>query len=472
MFDGDGGRARVERPVPLLTTLWWTPLAFVVLAVLLLFITPLFVARRVAPLRFALNNVSAPARVALNDLEAGFASQLLVRAHQIAPNDSAAVASTSTLEADERQLEALVSQMGPDAAARLRDLSNLVRPWLADGAPAAGAMNAIRARDLFATAERLDTYLVNRANGQAAEVRRIEHYDVVAATILAPIALVSILFVMWAGNRVQSFARAAARERAEVIRAADARAALLRGVTHDVKNPLGAAAGYAPLLEEGVVGPLAEPQRTMIERIRRLLGMSVETITDLLELARADAGGLHIEYAETDLSRLAAEAVEDHQGVARDHKLTVEPSSQPTPLVTDPLRVRQILSNLLSNAIKYTPPGGTIAVRVARQPQSAGGRVGVEVRDTGPGIPAELRSHVFEEFFRVQPATAAARGNGLGLAISRRIARLLGGDVTYRDAEPHGSIFTLWLEPRAHEQKPTSARPRDARGPQSRSPAP
>jgi signal transduction histidine kinase len=439
--------------------------------VLLLFITPLFVAWRVAPLRSALNNVSAPARVTLNDLEAGLASQLLVRAHQIAPNDTAAVASLPHLDDEERQLEVLIPQIGPGASARLRDLRNLVRPWLADGASDTAAMNAVRARDVFATAEQLDKYLVDRANAQSAEVRRIEHYNVVAAMVLAPIALVSILFVMWAGNRLQSFARAAARERAEVIRAADARAALLRGVTHDVKNPLGAAAGYAQLLEDGIVGPLADPQRTIVERIRRLLGTSVETITDLLELARADAGGLHIEYAEADLSRMAAEAVEDHQGVARDHNLSIEPSSQPTPLVTDPLRVRQILSNLLSNAIKYTPPGGTIAVRIVRQPESAGGRVGVEVRDDGPGIPAELRSHVFEEFFRVRPATAAARGNGLGLAISRRIARLLGGDVTYRDAEPHGSIFTLWLEPRARDLRPASATSRESQGPQGRSPS-
>ena len=439
---------------------------------LLLFVTPLFVARRVAPLRYALNNVSAPARVTLNDLEAGFASQLLVRAHEIAPNDTAAVATLGHLDDDERQLEVLVPQMGPEAARRLHDLSTLVRPWLADGESGAAAMSAVRARDVFATAERLDTYLVDRANAEAAEVRRIEHYNVVAATILAPIALVSILFVMWAGSRVQSFARAAARERAEVIRASDARAALLRGVTHDVKNPLGAAAGYAQLLEEGIVGPLADPQRTIIQRIRRLLGTAVETITDLLELARADAGGLHLEYAEADLSRMAAEAVDDHRGVARDHTLTVEPSSEPTPLVTDPLRVRQILSNLLSNAIKYTPPGGRIAVRIVRQPPSAGGRVGVEVRDSGPGIPAELRSHVFEEFFRVQQAAAPARGNGLGLAISRRIARLLGGDVTYRDAEPHGSIFTLWLEPRARDQRAQPATSRDAAGPPGQSPAP
>ncbi|MFI5228274.1 MAG: sensor histidine kinase [Gemmatimonadales bacterium] len=443
-----------------------------VLAVVLLFITPLAVANRVTPIRNELTNVTGPARVALNDLEAGFASQLLVRGHEIAANDSAAVATREHLDHDERELEFLVPQMGLAATAQLHDLSTLVRDWLADGGAGAARSSAVRARDVFATAERLDSLIVQRSNAQRAETRRLEHYNVVAAAVLAPIALFSILLIIWAGNRVQSFANAAARERAEVLRAADARAALLRGVTHDVKNPLGAAAGYAQLLEEGLVGPLTEPQRQMMRRIQRLVGMSVQTITDLLELARADAGGLHLEYAETDLAPIAAEVVDDHQGAAREHSVTIEAANESAPIVTDPLRVRQILSNLVSNAIKYTPAGGSVAVRVVHEPNASGGRVGVEVRDTGPGIPAELRSHVFEEFFRVRPATEAARGNGLGLAISRRIARLLGGDVTYSDAKPHGSIFTLWLEPRDRSSAATPARSRDGARPPDPSPAP
>ena len=416
---------------------------------MLLFITPMAVERRVAPLRNAFTNVSVPARVALNDLEAGFASQLLVRSREIAPNDTAAVATRQHLIDDERELARLIPRTNNrDAEALFDDLSVLLREWLAQSPAGATPGGAVRARDVFATAEKLDTYLLVLSQEQATEVRRLEHYNVVAALVLAPIALVSIFFVMWAGDRVQKFARVATQERAEVIRAADARAALLRGVTHDVKNPLGAAAGYAQLLEEGLVGPLADPQRQMVQRIHRLVDVSVETVTDLLELARADSGGLHLEYAETDLGRLACEVVDDHRGLARERELTVDVSTTPTPLVTDPLRVRQVLSNLLSNAIKYTPAGGSVAVSIVQDAPPAGGRrVGVEVRDTGPGIPHDLQSHVFEEFFRVRPADSPTRGNGLGLAISRRIARLLGGDVAFRDAEPHGAVFTLWLEP-------------------------
>jgi two-component system OmpR family sensor kinase len=110
--------------------------------------------------------------------------------------------------------------------------------------------------------------------------------------------------------------------------------------------------------------------------------------------------------------------------------------------------VRQVLANLLSNAIKYTPAGGDVSVSIIRRSGAnapSGRDIGVEVRDTGRGIPSELRNHVFEEFFRVRTGAASENGNGLGLAISRRIARLLGGDVTFADGDGRGSVFTLWL---------------------------
>jgi signal transduction histidine kinase len=231
-------------------------------------------------------------------------------------------------------------------------------------------------------------------------------------------------------------------------------------VTHDVKNPLGAASGYAQLLEEGIVGPLAPQQTEMVRRIRHLLTTSIQTVTDLLELARAD-GTLHLEYATTDLAHMVSEVVDDHRGMATERGLTIGVTTDgATMVMTDPLRVRQVLGNLLTNAIKYTPAGGRIGARIVRDEK----RVGVAIEDTGPGIPRELERKLFEEFFRVRgnaasgnaasgnaasgnaaSGNAASSGNGLGLAISRRIARLLGGDVSYARNDGRGSIFTLWL---------------------------
>jgi signal transduction histidine kinase len=252
---------------------------------------------------------------------------------------------------------------------------------------------------------------------------------------------------MWGGRRTLRFARIADKERAQVVRAAEARSALLRGVTHDVKNPLGAAAGYAQLLEEGIVGPVAPPQLEMVRRINRLVRTAVQTIADLLDLARAE-GELHVEYATADLAAIAREVVDDLRGMARERSVDISFAAEPTQIVTDPLRIRGILANLVSNAIKYTPANGQVHVNIVRRgtPGSGGGAIGVEVRDTGRGVPPELRERIFEEFFRVRSSGAgSADGNGLGLAISRRIARLLGGDVTYADGDRGGSVFTLWL---------------------------
>ncbi|HEV8497143.1 MAG TPA: HAMP domain-containing sensor histidine kinase [Gemmatimonadaceae bacterium] len=430
---------------------WWAPSAFVVLALLALFITPIVVENRVRGLRTRYTDGTERARVLLNDLEASFASLLLLRNQSPQADDTTLVATRTQLEDDEAGLRAATRDLGPTAAARLNELSN--RLHYLDSSPRDGDRESSRAGlDLLATAEKLDAELTAISTLQRIEIRRLEFFNVVSAAVLASIALVAMGMALWSGRRVLKFAGVAERERAQVVRAAEARAALLRGVTHDVKNPLGAAAGYAQLLEESVVGPLSAPQLQMVRRIHRLVGVSVQTVTDLLELARADGGDLPLEYADVDLATIVAEAVDDHRALAQEQGLSICVTADATPVVTDPTRVQQVLANLLSNAVKYTPNNGTIRVRIVREQrkQPLADRVGVEIRDTGPGIPAELRGRVFDEFFRVRTASAAANGNGLGLAISLRIARLLGGDVTYADNDGGGSVFTLWL-PRAKE---------------------
>jgi signal transduction histidine kinase len=422
---------------------WWAPSAFVILSLLALLVTPIVVDARVHALRTRYTDGSERARVLLNDLEASFASQLLLRSAANAPGDTTLLSARAQLEDDEAGLRAATRDLGPSATARLDELSARLHHWDASARDGTNA-SAKGGLDLLATAEQLDAELTTISANERVEIRRLEHLNVLYAAILAPIALVAMGAAMWSGRRV---ARVAETERAQVVRAAEARSALLRGVTHDVKNPLGAAAGYAQLLEESVVGPLSEPQLGMVRRIHRLVRMSVQTVSDLLELARADGGDLPVEYAAVDLATIVADLVEDHRGMAQEHGLALRAQTEPTPLVTDPLRVQQVLANLLSNAIKYTPREGSIDVRIVRDAKfkQHNDRVGVEVRDTGPGIPADLRARVFDEFFRVRALGVSTNGNGLGLAISRRIARLLGGDVVHADNDGGGSIFTLWL---------------------------
>jgi signal transduction histidine kinase len=118
--------------------------------------------------------------------------------------------------------------------------------------------------------------------------------------------------------------------------------------------------------------------------------------------------------------------------------------------------VRRILANLVSNAIKYTPKGGHVGIRVKPGRLGVQAAVGIEVADNGPGIAPELRDRVFDEFFRVNGDDGHTSGNGLGLAISRRLARMLGGDIVLEDNTGGGSVFTLWLQARAERENRVS----------------
>jgi signal transduction histidine kinase len=175
-------------------------------------------------------------------------------------------------------------------------------------------------------------------------------------------------------------------------------------------------------------------------------------IEDLLELARAEAGQLTVKLDRVVLRDVVHEVVEEHRAAAQFAGLTLvhaEDDSE-TILTTDPVRVAQVLGNLLSNAIKYTPAGGHIEVRTelpAGRGTNADDRLAIHVVDDGPGIPSDKREEIFGEFTRL--GAVDRPGAGLGLSIARRIARLLGGDVTVADRGEHGAQFTLWLPVRS-----------------------
>lgn len=241
-----------------------------------------------------------------------------------------------------------------------------------------------------------------------------------------------------------------AREQHEALRSATkSRERLMRGFSHDVKNPLGAADGHAQLLADGILGELAPRQQESVQRIRSGIGSALELIENLNELARAEFGQVALKREPVDLVAMAEDTVQVYRGVADAVGIALDVESDaPVPTVcSDPERIRQVLGNLLSNALKFTPRGGS--VRVSAQPgdgRRARGRsrwVTLAVRDTGPGIPEDEQARLFSEFSRLDPE--ATKGAGLGLAISDRVARLLGGVVTL-DSEPGvGSTFTLWL---------------------------
>ncbi|HEX7119342.1 MAG TPA: ATP-binding protein [Longimicrobiales bacterium] len=238
------------------------------------------------------------------------------------------------------------------------------------------------------------------------------------------------------------------QRREELLEVLESRSRLMRGFSHDVKNPVGAAGGFLELLADGTLGDLTEKQMEGITRARRAIDRALRLIDDLLELARAEAGQIDIRPQPIELREAIHEMVEEYRAPAEAKGLAVEyhlPEALPV-IESDVGRIRQILGNLLSNAVKYTDRGG-ITVRVeirenGRAPRP-GRWVGIAITDTGPGIPEDKQELLFQEFKRITPG--AERGAGLGLAISRRVARALNGDVTAESAPGRGSTFTLWL---------------------------
>jgi signal transduction histidine kinase len=232
--------------------------------------------------------------------------------------------------------------------------------------------------------------------------------------------------------------------RRELERVMNSRSRLMRGFSHDIKNPLGAADGYADLLAAGMFGPLSVEQRESVDRLRRSIQSALALISDLHEFARADTGHIAL-CIEPVLLRDVIRASNDEfraAAVRRGLSLSTELPNETLLVSTDELRVRQILSNLLSNAIKYTK-NGSIVLRLQRMQDETGTWATIGVEDTGEGIAPDQVPLLFEEFVRLTSSNEP--GAGLGLAISMRLANALGGRLTVRSELGRGSCFTLWL---------------------------
>jgi signal transduction histidine kinase len=226
------------------------------------------------------------------------------------------------------------------------------------------------------------------------------------------------------------------------------RSRLIRGFSHDVKNPIGAADGYAALLMDGVYGSLNERQQESVARMRRAIGIALSLIEDLHELGRAETGKLVVATEAVDLAELVGSVAEEFQAAADAAGLSfVATSAADVPVVhTSRIRVRQIAANLVSNAIKYTDRGSVTlhARHAAAGPHGRSGDwVALEVSDTGHGIPSDKLEFIFEEFGRI--GGAGKSGAGLGLAISRLLAEALGGEIAVASELGRGSTFTFWL---------------------------
>jgi signal transduction histidine kinase len=234
-----------------------------------------------------------------------------------------------------------------------------------------------------------------------------------------------------------------ARVRAEA--ASRAKSDFLAVMSHELRTPLNAISGYVQLLEMETYGPVTPAQQDVLGRVDRSQRHLLRLINDVLNLARIESG--HVEYSleavPVDEVVSSVLPMVEPQLASKGLSHTVE-ITKPLVVWADREKTQQVLLNLLANAVKFTPAGGR--VRVDADQDAHTGRIELRVKDTGPGIPEEKQSAVFEPFVQVDTSrTRQASGTGLGLAISRHLARGMRGDLTLDSAPGAGATFSLIL---------------------------
>jgi signal transduction histidine kinase/ActR/RegA family two-component response regulator len=236
----------------------------------------------------------------------------------------------------------------------------------------------------------------------------------------------------------------------------------LATLSHELRTPLNAVLGYSRMLRAGLLP--ADRQAKALETIDRNARSLAQLVEDVLDISRIVAGKIRLDVQPVELPRVVSAAIASAQPAADAKGVRIHCVADPqTPTVAgDPDRLQQVVWNLLSNAVKFTPRGGRVEVRLERSGSSAA----VQVSDTGVGIGEGFLPHVFERFRQADSRFSREHGGlGLGLAISREIVQMHGGQITAAsDGEGKGATFRMELpimivQPRgrANEEKPPAA---------------
>jgi signal transduction histidine kinase/CheY-like chemotaxis protein len=287
----------------------------------------------------------------------------------------------------------------------------------------------------------------------------------VASAVLSPetdllamsvVAVGGAVFVMHGWMAIKRI-RVSNLQMAEAVIAADranaAKSDFLATISHEIRTPMNAVVAAGSLLRRT---DMDEGQAAHVEMLSNASEVLLGLLNDVLDLSRIESGKLEVSLAPIDLVEKLSGAVELWRPKTTEAvALRLEPEGLPGRILTDPLRLQQIVSNLLSNATKFTAQG-EIVVRGGQADTAAGPLVWIEVEDSGCGMDAETAARVFMSF--EQGSTGVTRehgGTGLGLAISRRLAELMGGRLTVSSQAGRGSVFRLEFPLRAAEPEAT-----------------
>ena len=284
---------------------------------------------------------------------------------------------------------------------------NVAVPLMTDQGPL-GVLNAVRRREPPFDAGEVDTMLLIARMAAMALHNADLHQNLQAAT-----------------RHAQSLERLKSQ--------------FLRLASHELRGPIAVARGYVSMMAEGSLGAIPEPVSRILPVVAGKLEESNALIDEMLETSRLEDGALEMTLADIDLRDVAREATSVAAPLGGD-RVQFDNSTDPLPVRVDRRRIATVLHNLVSNALKYS--GGGVCVTVRR----SGLESLVDVADTGPGIAPDDQARLFTRFGRiVTPANSHIGGTGLGLYLSREIARVHGGDITVVSDPATGSTFTLHL---------------------------
>lgn len=266
---------------------------------------------------------------------------------------------------------------------------------------------------------------------------------VLAGGIAAALALAFVLELVRRRREAEAAQRSLAEQNARLRELDRLKDELVATVSHELRTPLTSILGYLELVRDEPDG-LSEEQRSFLDVVERNARRLLNLVSDLLFVARIDSGRVELEAVDVELEAIVAECVDAQRMRAEQAgvTLTLEIDGDVPSVRGDRARLLQLVDNLLSNAIKFTPAGGRVDVRVARD----GEAVALAVADTGMGISGADQERLFERFFRTRAAgEAAIQGTGLGLTIAKAIADAHGGTISVESAEGRGTTLRVLL---------------------------
>ncbi len=224
----------------------------------------------------------------------------------------------------------------------------------------------------------------------------------------------------------------------------EAKTRFLANMSHEIRTPMNAIIGFADLLRQGILGPLAEKQQGAVEDIKQAGEHLMNLLNDVIDLCKAEADKLTLNVTPVALNNVVDAAHRVIQGLAWEKGITIRMSVEPENILVeaDEQRLKQILYNLLSNAVDFSSEGQEVCVEARK----AAGQAVISVVDHGPGIAPEHQEIIFEEFIQFDNGVdRPSNSGGLGLPVSRHLVELHGGELTVESQLNQGSTFTFTL---------------------------